>query len=323
MSPTDKEKFTLTPADAAAADALLNGDSGGDPTRKQRLQAWLGVLDGSPMPEPAGDLASRTLAAVQADHMNLGQARRQDAASSRAAQRTPGAWRRRLAELGAMAIAATLLVAVSLVGLGTARASTKRVACQANLKQFAAGFVNYSSLGADGQLPLLAMPANGSWLRGNVAPDGTAAVSNAANLLPLVTRNLVPVKALFCAGAGIPEGPIAVAAGQMPAIGYSYRDVEAPAKPTWDGKYSTIIMADKNPVFGNLTRPELANNNSPNHEGKGSYVLRASSDVTWETSPNIGPDHDNIWTLNNGAQHLAAYSGREFPTSPADVFVCP
>jgi hypothetical protein len=63
--------------------------------------------------------------------------------------------------------------------------------------------------------------------------------------------------------------------------------------------------------------------NSENHDGRGTYVLRGDASVTWEVSPNIGPDHDNIWTITSGKDRLAVYSGMEMPASSKDIFVCP
>ena len=65
------------------------------------------------------------------------------------------------------------------------------------------------------------------------------------------------------------------------------------------------------------------NKNSANHGGHGNYVLRADSSVTWETSPNIGPDHDNIWTLGSGKDRQLVYKGTEVPANAKDVIVCP
>ena len=279
------EKVTLSAADAAAVDALLEGQGGGEPARRQRVEAWLKALDNAPLPEPAGDLATRTLAAVQADRMRLPgpaetSARTAASGGPAAARQAHGvvrrSWRRRLAEFGAMAVAAALLLAVALEGAGEARKSNARTACQANLKQVAAAFGNYGSLGGAGELPMLALPANHNWLRGNADAGGAAAVNNAANLLPLVTGEYLAIKALFCPGAGVPAGPVSVERNALPGIGYSYRNMYGSEKPRWDGFKTTIILADKNPVFGDIVRPEWDQKNSFNHDGKGDYVLRTA-----------------------------------------------
>src|SRR3954447_25893509 len=76
---SDRENVTLSPADAAAVDALLNGEArvagavggGVDEPRQARVEGWLNVLGAAPVPEMRGDLAARTQAAVQADRMVL------------------------------------------------------------------------------------------------------------------------------------------------------------------------------------------------------------------------------------------------------------
>jgi hypothetical protein len=325
MSATDpnEERTTLTAADAAAVDAVLNGEAGADPARKQRVEAWLNVLDNSPMPEPAGDLAARTLAAVQADRMRLP---RSEATATAAAKPTRtagrGAWRRRLAEFGAMAVAAALLLAVTLEGISQAKRANARTLCQANLKTIGGAMGVYANMSV-GELPMLAMPANGNWLRGNSEAGQTTAVNNAAHLLPLVTGQYLAITALFCPGAGLPSTPVGVERNALPGIGYSYRNMYGTEKPKWDGLKTTIVLADKNPVFGDIVRPEWDQKNSFNHDGRGTYVLRADDSASWELTPNIGPDHDNIWTLGSGKERPAVYTGREVPANRADVFLCP
>ena len=94
-------------------------------------------------------------------------------------------------------------------------------------------------------------------------------------------------------------------------------------RPKWDGLHGTIVLADKNPVFGDIMRPELDQKNTPNHDGKGSYLLCADGSAPWVTSPNVGPDNDNIWTIGTGHDRLAVYTGREAPVGMRDVFLCP
>jgi hypothetical protein len=108
----------------------------------------------------------------------------------------------------------------------------------------------------------------------------------------------------------------------LPGIGYSYRNMYGVEKPKWDGQ-TTIILADKNPAFGDIVRPEWDQKNSFNHDGNGTYVLRADDSASWEVTPNIGPNHDNIWSIGSGKEHLVIYTGRELPASLADVFLCP
>jgi len=75
--------------------------------------------------------------------------------------------------------------------------------------------------------------------------------------------------------------------------------------------------------LGDIVRTELAQSNSPNHAGKGNYLLCADASVAWFTSPNVGPDHDNIWTIGKANDRLVTYTGREAPLGAKDVFLCP
>jgi len=332
---TDRENVTLSPADAAAVDALFSGEAriagagggGGDEQRQARAEGWLNVLGAAPVPEMRGDLAARTLAAVQADRMVLrptenvgmpaggGNGVREEGRAQAWAR-----FRRRAGVIGSMGVAAMLLFMVAIEGLGTIKKSRARVACAGNLHNVALAYGNYCSAGG-GELPTLAMPANQNWLYGT---SETGAKNNAANLLPLVVGQYLPLTAFFCAGAGLPEAAtVHTGHNEMPPISYSYRNLYGVDRPRWDRAHGSIVLADKNPVFVNTSHAGTEEHNSANHDGKGSYVVRADASVTWEISPNIGPDHDNIWTLGSGKDRQIVYKGTEIPASVKDVFVCP
>ncbi len=303
----------LSDADAAAVDAVLDRDVAGevDSVRRERVQAWLKVLGAGEEPVAPGDLAERTMAAVEGERMKF----RRPAETTRA----PSRWRRRLAEWGAMSVAAMLFLAVTVEALGQMKKSKARVACQANLMTVGKGFDAYAE-GHNEELPMVALASNRNWLHGN---GDTGAHNNAAHLLPLVDDGLVPLKAFYCAGAGVPEGALATSKNEMPAIGYSYRNMYGSDRPMWDRGHETMVLVDKNPVFSDGARVGAQEKNSPNHDGHGQYVLRADMSVTWETRPNIGPAGDNIWTVGWGKNQVLTYNGTEVPASLLDVFVCP
>jgi len=112
--------LTLTAADAAAADAVLNGEAGGEPMRRARVESWLKVLEASPMPGAGGDLAGADAGAVAAERMRVagggdgrGMRDRPTRASAPLADRRAWGidlWRRRLAESGQMAWRPMLLL---------------------------------------------------------------------------------------------------------------------------------------------------------------------------------------------------------------------
>jgi hypothetical protein len=98
-----------------------------------------------------------------------------------------------------------------------------------------------------------------------------------------------------------------------------------PVKPRWNGRAETIVLGDRNPLFGGdaAGRGRDAEGNSFNHAQKGTYVLRADGHVTWEITPNVGPGRDNIWTVGKGSNKLVKYSGIEVPATVGDVFLSP
>jgi prepilin-type processing-associated H-X9-DG protein len=318
----EQDRLTLSPADAAAVDAVLDASEAAEaePARRVRAEAWLNVLEGAAVAAPASDLVERTLEAVRdSDRLRIPAAEASDATPSAYRPR----WRRRLAELGAMGVAAVLFVAVLFAGLGQAKRSQIRVACVGNLQKIGAGMNAYSSDAGGHALPMVAMPSNHNWLRGTY--DG--AHSNSGHLMPLVSKGYV-VKAVF----DCPGMPAAAEAVGMPApsfpwdmgvIGYSYRNLYGADRPKWDGSATTIIMTDRNPLFTDMGRKGIEQRNSANHAGKGNNVLLADGSVTWATSPDFGPGHDNIWTIGSGKDRLLTYTGIETPGSLTDVIVCP
>lgn len=331
---------TLCEADGAVADALLGrvaqGDRSIDPAREQRLREWLKVLDAASVPVAPADLLERTLDAVQADRMRVTPS---SLPSTRAIDPAPTAgaaadreakeidmrphvrrrWSRRVAELGAMAVAASILLAVVFVGLNQARQSNARVACAQNLKLLASGLGAYTAAHG-GHLPMLAVPANRNWMMSN--ESGTAR-SNISNLLPAVKGGYITEGSLRC--AGVTEPRAAPSRPEEVVSDYSYVHMYNAfmARPA----AQAVILADRNPLFAAEVVPttvsaDATNRNSGNHRNKGNYLLHMSGEVSWVTNPNVGGD--NIWTVNSSAgQRVMTYTGTESPLSNADVFLCP
>jgi hypothetical protein len=338
------ERVTLTAADAAVLDALLgqradpssairmhgtgNGEAAGangggeDAERRARVQGWLNVLGSSEVPAVSPGLLERTLGAVERERMKLRSAASMTPLpASHAMDKSVGGggvrrwsqWR----DVAAMFIAATLLVSVLVPAVGQARQSYRRTLCATDLAVVGKGFAQYA-VAFERQLPCLATPADRNWL-----VPGVGGHTNTANLLPLVNASYVPATRLICAGRGLPDGATAVpTATDIRNCSYSYINMFGPVRPTWNGNAATIVLADHNPLFvDNATNnPE---SNSLNHGQKGTYVLRADGHVTWEITPNVGPGHDNIWTVGSGSNRLVKYSGIEVPTSNTDVFLAP
>ena len=329
----------LSAGDGAAVDALLEqrrgaavklggaaGDGGADgagvrvdAARRARVQEWLNVLGTSAVPGTPGDLVERTLGAVQAERMKIAAGGSRPAAGAGTAGAEKAARKRRsyVAEVGAMLVAAGILVTVLIPAVGEIRQSYRRTLCATNLAGDGTAFGSYAA--ANGHaLPSLGASADGNWLH-----PGPGGHTNRANLLPLINASYIRPVQLVCAGRGLPEGTAAVpTATDIVDCSYSYVNMFGPQRPTWDGRSATIVLADANPLFSTpgTKNPDA---NSFNHAGKGTYVLRADGSVTWETSPDVGPGRDNIWTVNEGGQRVTAYVGTETAGSLSDVFLSP
>jgi hypothetical protein len=338
--PDRPERPALSPADADALDAVLQQSpaSPASPEREARVREWLALLAAAPSPQPPADLADRTLALIERERMKFAPA---PAAEPDFAGPVRRRWTRHVAEIGAMAVAASLLLAVVFVGIGQARQSGARTVCATNLKAWATAFQTYGAANSNA-LPALATPADRNWLHSN---DPAAARSNAANLLPLLRTGLVTVANLTCAGDPATARPVSLTGNSLPDIGYSYTYLYGPVRPRWDGSRDTIVLADRNPMFLPGATAAAADRNSANHAGRGTYMLRASGDVTWETSPNVGPSRDNVWSVNKAVAQKAAsskgseavrdlaittlyervttYTGAESPADSADAFLVP
>ncbi len=227
-----------------------------------------------------------------------------------------------------MALAAGLLVAVLIPGLGAARQGAKRVACAENLGVMGNAFQLYAADSHDA-LPTLAQPPDGNWLPRNIADvraGKTAGHSNTANLLPLVRDGLVNKECLVCPAHVMASADFDPSLDEIPdsVRGYSYLNVftvhGAPIHHTWDHSSTTIVLADRNPLFGDPSCHD-PHANSFNHGQRGTNVLAADGSVLWVTNPNVGPDNDNIWTISQNDE--STYTGTELPVRPNDLFVSP
>ncbi|MCL2647483.1 MAG: hypothetical protein FWD61_10850, partial [Phycisphaerales bacterium] len=298
-----KAKLTLSEKDAAAVDALLDSELT-TPTpdlRTQRIESWLKTLNAAQVPPPSPDLLARTLAAVQSDRMKLSSP---PVTLSPCHPVIPSFFRRHLADIAAGLVAACILVAVTIPVVAHTRYTNRRILCAANVATIGTAFDQYA-INAANHLPSLANTPGSNWLR----PSSTTH-TNTANLVPLALTSLnapayISLVHFLCPGRDPPssrtplyEHPVlSSTSNDIPDCDYSYTNLFSPYHPTWDGKSSTFILADKNPLFSAdaTINPDF---NSINHNRHGNYLLHADRSVTWESTPNIGPAPANIWTIN-------------------------
>lgn len=307
------QSASLSSADAAAIDAIVDGKASGDDARQRTALAWVKLIQSSPTPEPSARLMSRTMAAVEEDVPAVLEI------TAPLSKRPFFFAGRQLTEYAAMAAAAAILISILIPGIGVARQNAQRAACTSNLSQMARAFGTYASM-ENSALPVLARSADGNWMP-RTRPDEQG-YSNVDNLLPLVRGNLTPQQSLVCPGLGTTLASFDPGLDHVPDAvrGYSYVNMYGKERPTWDGRNTTIILADRNPLFMStgVRDPHV---NSVNHGLRGTNVLTADGSVRWVTTPDVGPAGDNIWTI--GKDCKVNYQGTEVPGARDDVFLSP
>jgi len=330
----ERYPVTLSAADAAIVDALLDhpetplrlaGDqphpAAGtlpDAARQARVQQLFAALGRLPEPPVPAGLHERTLRAARDDTLYL-QGPQRNPMSDAAPEGGGLNLSRRLSQLGAVAVAASVLLAVLIPGIGQLRQKAYISTCTAHLQEMGSGLAGYAAAEA-GVLPRLDN-GDGNWLPHD--PSARSGHSNTSNLLPLIQKGFVAASRLVCPG----RGGLVVVDANTPEIaedqcGYSYANLFGAVRARWDGRSSTIVLADRNPLFDPVPSDD-AQDNSINHHRQGNNALAADGSVIFATHPNIGPQGDNIWTIAEGRSYHRGYKGTEVVQTADDVFLAP
>ncbi|MEI8196171.1 MAG: hypothetical protein WCI73_09710 [Phycisphaerae bacterium] len=327
------ERLTLCPADAAVLDYLLDHATyPNDTQRQQRVQAWLTVLGHAPTIAAPSDLVANTLSAVEDEFAPLwmdAQAQAIGGIGGGIGENTNGGglattpvrnfpFGRYMVELAAMAVAASVVVAVLIPGLAAARQDAQRVTCSANLGTLGTAFANYATLNHDA-LPSLGKSPDGNWQQHD--PLASTGHSNTANLLPLLRQGFADSQRLACPARGTVSVSFDPSRNDIPdgIRGYSYINLFGPER-TWDHQSTTVVLADRNPLFEpDTSRDPMAN--SFNHGRRGTNILTAAQNIDWVKTPNVGPRGSNIWTIDNGK--TIHYTGVEMVSNPEMLFLSP
>lgn len=313
--PPLERPITLCPADAAALDSFLDQAPILDHERHARVGAWLGVLGKCTVTPASSDLVERTLAAIQKTPKFV-------PAPALPLSTTPlralpfGSY---LTEWVAMAVAASLVIAVLIPGITSARQDAQRVNCSANLASFGRAFATYAT-NHNNDLPNLGKTQDGVWMPHDL--QASTGHSNTANLLPLVRHGYLTKKNMACPGRGVVAASFDPQQNEIPDTirGYSYINLFGPSHNKWNQENSRIVLADRNPLF-DPENPRNPKANSNNHNRLGTNVLASAQNVEWVKNPNVGPRGTNIWTIDNGK--TIDYKGHETPTDPQIVFLAP
>ena len=323
----------LTETESAYIDALLehgNAEDPQSPVAEQinctpRLTEIIHALAQLPPVEPPADLTHRTVAAagVVTPPRIVPHAGTSVLTNTRLQGRT---WDPRKTDIAVMLIAAALLLTVTIFQLNKARTVAVQSACANNLAMLGTAFGQYAA-NNNGVLPSIAIPADHNWLPRRMSPGihrSANAHCNLANLSPMLdarTRYTSWTRMICPAVAATAESFDRT--GEHPAwstIGYSYIDELSSYHHHWAQGGHVAVLADRNPLFYG-TGLRQADINSLNHDRRGQNVLYDDGSVFWTRTPDVGPRHDNIWTLGNPP--LLVYSGVEEPTSRYDIILVP
>jgi len=240
-----------------------------------------------------------------------------------------------LSNVGAIAAAAVIVVALSFQMSSTMRHRAQKMACADNMRHIGEGISQYGS-DNDGALPAVTISAGSPWWK--VGDQREKNESNTRHLWLLVQGGYVEEQDFVCTGQK--DGQVARISDtqkerfhDFPSknnITYSYMLMnDKNAKRQWKGK--TVLMADRNPIFErfwqmrNRDRFEtislserLREAMSSSHEMKGQTVLFYDGSVDFRKKRVIGGD--DIYTLEGRDQ----YYGSETPSEDTnDVFLVP
>lgn len=217
--------------------------------------------------------------------------------------------------------------------LKSARHNSWRQKCQWQLSQIAGGLSSYSA-DYGNKLPSVAAASGQPWWK--VGSSEQDSCSNTRNTWVLVKEGYVQPANFVC--PGVRSGK----ALKFDALqAKQYNDFPARKYMTYSSKILTKkdnivslgrnpFLSDSNPLFENLPQnnhqvlkltlnKRLSTINSINHNRKGQNVLFTDGSVEFSKDRNVGPNKDDIFTLQN----TNVYKGYEVPVSEADSFLAP
>ncbi len=344
--------FSLTPDDAAVLDARLEqrraGVTGGpmpagSASRARSVDQLLSLLDLAEFEaeQPAGDLVSRTMAAVTQERQRERFARQVEMVSSGGGVgRGPGLGLRQL-----LTAAAVLLIGTSVLlpVLSQSQGQSQRIACMSRFGQLGQAFGMYAS-DNQGQAPRYATrPGLTWWNVGQTAEPGryeatqrsaaeVKVLSNTAHLFILVNDGLTSLASLACPSNAAAQREIDPAQrdwADARQVSYSYQNQYTPEPLRLSEHPGLVILADKNPLFRVRSQGQASlyhdastriGSNSRAHGEGGQNTLWGDGSAHWTVRPER--DGDNIWTTRRvGVGHV--YRGDETPKGQGDSFLVP
>lgn len=239
-----------------------------------------------------------------------------------------------LSNVGAVAAAAIIVVALSFQMSNAMKQQARKTACAGNLRNVAGGIALYGNEN-EGALPAVTTSAGSPWWK--VGDQREKNESNTRNLWLLVQDGYAEGKDFVCVGQE--DGRAAVITETQKeklhdfpsrdSINYSFMLMnQENASRQWKGK--TVLMADRNPVFERFWQmrykdefetislsQRLREAMSTSHGMKGQTILFYDGSVDFMNKRVIGGD--DIYTL----QGHDRYNGSETPDDANDAFLVP
>jgi hypothetical protein len=239
----------------------------------------------------------------------------------------------RLTDLGAVAAMLLVVVSVAWPALSSVRQRAQQAACFGGLGGIASAMSSY------GQDNRSSLPMASASLAGNTWWNvGKPEQSNSANLFTLARTGYTKAQMMSCSGNPSARECHFTDGCQdwscLDQVSYSFQNLFARKRPTFDSSSRFVVLADKNPCVLRAARGERViyiNENSPNHAGKGQNVLLSDGHAVWLETPVF--ERDNIWLPKTVEDLIAKAQGKqsqagplkgvEEPVSEHDAFVCP
>ncbi len=238
-----------------------------------------------------------------------------------------------------ISMAAMVLIGVSVLwpSFSYMGQKSRQIACKSNLASVASAMGHYAGDHRN-EFPVATAGFGGTpWW--NVSPEKPT--SNAANLFTLARTGYSKLRDLACAGNPHADRgevkPNTFDWANLESVSFSYQIMAGEARPNWrrdaGEPAKVVVLSDRSPVVLHAVKREVIDpmENSPNHDGRGQFVLLADGSVAWMSTPERGCG-DNIW-LPRAIEHMIRQAakfhqtgrleGFEFPEDVNDSFVGP
>lgn len=230
-----------------------------------------------------------------------------------------------LRELVGLAAAIALFVGVFVPGYQQSRLGAQRTACLENLRSIGAADSRYAAA-FGGAFPF-AGGIDRPWLKTDGAPElGAPQPGNSRHVyLLLASHEISDPKVFVCRGRAQDHAMPRELIDRMndfPQARHVSYSTPVLRSALIDSKCDSSfpLGSDQNPQFEDRCyRPRRDLNSDSHGRAAGQNVVRVDGSAIWTDRTDVGPDGDNIMSLQN----VLEYTGRELPLSTSDAMLVP